>query len=145
MNRILAIDPGNQKCGLVLADPEAGLVIEGIVVSSEEVIDMVKYWSNKAPFDHLILGDGTSSKYWRANLSKFAPIQLVDEKGSTLRARKRYWELWPPLNWRRWLPRGLFLPPTNLDAVAALVLLEDYLNKKLIWTGPPKFKIETLR
>ena len=68
-------------------------------------------------------------------------IEIVDEKGSTLRARTRYWELWPPGICLRWLPRGLIVPSVHLDAVAALVLLEDYSKKRLKWPGATDFKI----
>ena len=70
-----------------------------------------------------------------------APIEIVEERGTTLRARERYWELCPPGILLSWLPRGLIVPIQPLDAVAALVLLEDHLNKKLNWRGSPNFKI----
>ena len=75
-------------------------------------------------------------------LNDLAPIEIVDERDSTLRARTRYWELWPPMNWQRWIPRGLLLPPNDLDAIAALLLLEDHLDKQLSWQELPSFRIE---
>ncbi len=68
-------------------------------------------------------------------------MHLVDESGTSLRARDRYWELWPLVGWRRWLPKGLIVPPDHLDAVAALILIEDYLNKQLQWPDSPNFRI----
>ena len=85
--------------------------------------------------DLILLGNGSSSKYWKDILQDFASLQLVDEKNSTLRARNRYWEISPPPLWLSWLPRELLIPPQNLDAIAALVLLEDYLDRKLVWQG----------
>ena len=38
------------------------------------------------------------------------------------------------------VPRGIILPPDNLDALAAMVLVEDYLNKTLTWNEKPSFK-----
>ena len=67
---------------------------------------------------------------------------VVDEKGTTLRARDRYWQLWPPSNFIKFVPRGMLmlLTPDNLDALAAMVLLEDYLNHNLSWVEKPSFK-----
>ena len=45
--------------------------------------------------------------------------------------------------WLSRVPRDLFVPSDELDAVAALVILEDYLQKKLRWVGPPPFKIDS--
>ncbi len=64
------------------------------------------------------------------------PIRVVDETGTTLRARERYWQLWPARGWKRLLPKGLRIPSGDLDAIAALVILEDYLDRPLQWPGP---------
>ncbi|WP_320668308.1 resolvase [Prochlorococcus sp. MIT 1307] len=145
MRSFIAIDPGNKKCGLLLADLEADLVLDGRVIDSNAVIDCILEWRAQGPIDGIVLGNGTTSKYWEVRLKGLAPIEIVEERGTTLRARERYWELWPPGIWLRWLPRGLLLPTNPLDAVAALVLLEDHLSKKLNWTGPPNFKISLER
>ena len=143
MSKFLAIDPGNKKCGLLLADLDLDLVLDGRVVNHLEVIDLIINWSSEGPLNGIILGNGTSSKYWQRQLQRFGSIEIVEERGTTLRARNRYWEIWPPGIWLRWLPRGLILPSQPLDAVAALVLLEDHVNKKLTWSGPPNFKFWT--
>ncbi len=141
MSRVLAIDPGRKKCGLLLVELHAGIVLDGRVVDQSIVIDCIKCWRSKEYFDRIYLGNGTSSSFWQKKLRGIAPITVVEEKGTTLRARYRYWELWPPGIWLRWLPRGLIHPATNLDAVAALVLLEDHLHKKFQWPGSRDFKI----
>ncbi len=142
MSRLLAIDPGRSKCGLVLVDLAEGLVLQGKVVKASLVIDVIKIWQKEKSLEEIVLGNGTSSSFWEDKLRGFAPLKVVEEQGTTLRARQRYWELWPPNDWLKWLPRGLFLPPHDLDAVAALVLLEDYLDRKFIWNGSPLFRIE---
>ena len=141
MRMFIAIDPGNKKCGLLLADIDKGLVLDGRVVAHFAVIESIKHWESEGHLDGILLGNGTSSKSWYKKLKGLAPIQIVQERGTTLRARSRYWELWPPGIFLRLLPRGLILPSQCLDAVAALVLLEDHLNQKLHWPGPPSFKI----
>ena len=139
MSRLLAIDPGRNKCGLLLVDIDKGRVLDGKVVLKNDVISAISFWRTNSPFEWLIMGNGTSSEYWTTLLDEFGPIKLVEEKGSTLRARQRYWELWPPTNWIGWLPRGLLIPPEPLDAIAALVLLEDHLGRKFNWPGIPSF------
>ena len=59
------------------------------------------------------------------------PVVLVPEAGSTLAARRRYWQLEPPRGWRRLLPQGLRLPPRDVDDVVAQLLLERHLGHGL--------------
>ncbi len=139
MEFIVAIDPGSRKCGLVLVNIELGVVLEGRVVSPNSVRDIVKSWMCISKVERLILGNGTSSSYLKEILEEILPVTLVEEKGTTIRARSRYFQLWPISKFFRWIPKGLLLPPNNLDAVAALVLLEDFLEKKFSWPGPPEF------
>ena len=141
MSRLLAIDPGRSKCGLVLVDLAEGLVLQGKVVKVSLVMEVIKIWQKEKSLQEIVLGNGTSSSLWEKKLRGLAPLKVVEEKGTTLRARERYWELWPPNDWLKWLPRGLFVPPYDLDAVAALVLLEDYLDRKFVWNGAPLFRI----
>jgi hypothetical protein len=56
---------------------------------------------------------------------------VLNEHGTTLAARRRYWELFPPRGWRRLLPEGLRLPPRDWDDVAAQLLLERWLGRRL--------------
>ncbi len=140
MHRLISIDPGHKKCGMLLVDLDKCIVLDGKVVEKNSVIELITSWQDSSQFHEIVLGNGTSSTYWENILRRFAPITFVEEKGSTLLARNRYWELWPPNYWLHWLPRGLMLPPDNLDAVAALVLLERHLNKKFSWPGPINFK-----
>ena len=68
-------------------------------------------------------------------------FKYVNERESTLRARFRYWEIWPPNYFIRWLPKEILFPPENLDAVVALVLLEDFLKNSFIWPDKVDIKI----
>ena len=142
-NRLIAIDPGLKKCGVILVDKELRLVLEGKVVNSKSVIQLIDIWQRESEIDLIVMGNGTSSNNLTLEISKYfsIPINLSAEKDSTLRARNRYWELWPKPFFLRLIPKGLVVPPDNLDAIAALVLLEDYLKYKLDWTDKPNFKI----
>lgn len=143
MTRLIAIDPGNSKCGLLLVDKELGIVIEGKVVKNTSVIDLINTWDKESSIDLIVLGNGTTSLYWKSEIKKKTsiPIKLFEEKNTTLRARNRYWELWPKNFFLRFLPKGMILPAENLDAIAALVLMEDYLDLKLNWPKKVSFKI----
>jgi hypothetical protein len=116
-------------------------VLQGKVIPSSEVLNQLRAWMSNAleetaQIDELVIGDGTSSTIWQQQLPTSLKVHVVDETGTTLRARDRYWQLWPARGWRRMLPSGLRLPPGDLDAIAALVILEDYLDRPLRWPGP---------
>ena len=144
MDMLVSIDPGRKKCGLLLVDLDSKIVLDGRVVDSSSVIDLVIHWSTNFEVKGIVLGDGTTSKYWQKRLESIdLPIDIVEERGTTLRARSRFWEIWPPPIWMRWIPKGLLVPLKNLDAVAALVLLEDHLNKKFKWPDSTKLRIST--
>jgi RNase H-fold protein (predicted Holliday junction resolvase) len=141
MTRVVAFDPGRSKCGLLLADTSTNTVLQGKVIPSSEVLDQLRAWmanalEETAQIAELVIGDGTSSTIWQQQLPTNLKVHVVDETGTTLRARERYWQLWPARGWRRMLPSGLRLPPGDLDAIAALVILEDYLDRPLRWPGP---------
>ena len=139
----ISFDPGKSKCGLVLVNSDKSIVIEGKVVRADAVIDLIRFWSERYVIQYVVLGNGTSSKDWEKKLKKngFKMVKLVEERGTTLKARQRYWQLSPPNCFFRLLPEGLRLPPEPLDAVAALVLIEGYLNRKLSWDIKQSFKI----
>ena len=137
MNRWAALDPGRSKCGLVLVDLDQRVVDVGLVIPPETVATTLRRWNSPTGLTGIVVGDGTSSDRWIRELPAVAPGHSVDERGSTLAARGRYWELWPPRGWRRLVPLGLQTPPGNLDAVAALVLLEKHLRTRCRWPGTP--------
>ena len=143
MSLYIAIDPGSKKCGLLLADIQSGKVIEAGIASLNKLSDLVSLWNEDNQIIKIIIGDGTNSKYIESKLKRnnFLNISYVNEKGSTLRARFRYWEIWPPNYFIRWLPKEILFPPANLDAIVALILLEDFLKYRFIW--PSKVSIKT--
>ena len=140
MSILISFDPGKYKCGLIIANTQSNHVLIANVIEVSQVYDLINKWNREFCVDLIVIGDGTTSNDWIYNLKKIAPVQIVDESESTLKSRYRYWELSPPSFWIRWIPRGLLFPPENLDAVAALVILEKYLGRKLEWNGPYIFK-----
>ena len=141
MTRVVALDPGRSKCGLVLADTATNTVLQGMVIPGAELLDQLRTWMENAEREtdqiaELVIGDGTSSTSWQQQLPANLKVRVIDETGTTLRARERYWQLWPARGWKRLLPSGLRIPSGDLDAIAALVILENYLERPLQWPGP---------
>ena len=145
MTRVIALDPGRSKCGLLLADITTNTVLQGKVIPSAEVLDQLRAWmvdaqGEAAQIAELVIGDGTSSTIWQHQLPASLKVRVVDETGTTLRARARYWQLWPSRGWKRLLPLGMRIPSGDLDAIAALVILENHLGRPLQWPGPDPLK-----
>ena len=142
MSLFISIDPGSKKCGLLLADMKSGKVIEAGICSLNKFSYLVSLWNKDNQISNVIIGDGTNCKYIENVLKqkKIFNLNFVNEKGSTLRARFRYWEIWPPNYFIRWLPKEILFPPENLDAVVALILLEEFLEFSFIW--PEKLDIK---
>ena len=142
MNVFISIDPGNKKCGLLLADIQSRNVIEAGISSLNKFSDIVFLWNEKYYVSKIVIGDGTNCKYIENELKQKNIFNLtyVNERGSTLKARFRYWEIWSPNCLIRWLPKEMLFPPENLDAVVALILLEDYLKYRFRW--PEKIDIK---
>ncbi len=135
MSYYISIDPGNAKCGLLLADIKSGIVIEAGISTINKFIDIVFLWHEEHKVNKIVIGDGTNCKYIENQLKQknIHNLTYINERGSTLRARFRYWEIWPPNYFIRWVPKKMLFPPDNLDAVVALVLLEDFLKITFIW------------
>ena len=144
MKRVAVLDLGRCKCGLVLADLQLGHVLEGHVLDPDAVEPWLERWTQDPPLDGILIGNGTGSRTWIKRLERLGRITMIPEQGTTLRARQRYWTLWPARGWRRLLPAGLRIPPVDLDAVAALVMLEEHLKCRLQWPEPaPTFALRT--
>ena len=143
MSFYISIDPGIRKCGLLLADIKSGQVIEAGIASLNKFPELVSFWNEDYQIIKILIGDGTNCKYVMNQLKRnnFLNLNFVNERGSTLRARFRYWEIWPPNYLLRWLPKEILFPPDNLDAIVALILLEDFLHQKFIWPDKVDIKI----
>tara|TARA_B100000965_G_scaffold75806_1_gene60093 strand:- start:537 stop:974 length:438 start_codon:yes stop_codon:yes gene_type:complete len=143
MSFFISIDPGNNKCGLLLADTKSRNIIEAGISSVNKLSEIVSLWNEQYDVYKILIGDGTNCNYIKNKLKQKNIFNLtyVNEKGSTLRARFRYWEIWAPNYLIRWLPKEILFPPENLDAVVALILLEDYLKYSFVWPDQVDIKI----
>ena len=133
-NWLAGLDPGRSKCGLALADLAQRRVVEAAVLPPQACLEQLQRWQAQG-LQRLVLGNGTQSGHWQQQLMALGLMAvLVDERGSTLAARERYWQLYPAQGWQRLLPQGLRLPPRDIDDVVAQLLLERELGYVL---SPP--------
>ena len=127
MPQVIAIDPGTSKCGIVVADLKEKKVCEAVVIESKNLIKYVKQIYKKDDDFQLVIGNGTSSKRYIKNLNRFiSNLVIAEEKNSTFRAKQRYFEIFPLRGIRWFLPKEIFILNKNLDALAALIIMEDY-------------------
>ena len=134
MGHWIGFDPGSSKCGLVRTDISGQQVQDLLVCTPQESWDWLQHWQQSSTVVGLVIGDGTGSGPWQQAIHEAMPgldLVLQKEAGSTLAARGRYWQLFPPRLLWRLLPLGLRLPPRPLDDIAALVLLEAHLGIQL--------------
>ena len=131
MCKLISIDPGKYKCGLVLVDIKKKKIYQAIVLNTEFLPKYVKTLKSVENISKVIMGNGTTSK---ENVDKLKFIKedliLFEEKNTTYRAKKRFFELFPIRGLKNLLPKELFIINKNLDAVSALIILEDYCNDK---------------
>ena len=106
-------------------------VDQAIVLNTELLPKYVKTLKNDENVSKVIIGNGTTSK---ENIEKLQFIKndliIFEEKNTTYRAKKRYFELFPTRGLKMLLPKELFILNKNLDAVSALIILEDYCHDK---------------
>ena len=134
MSKLISIDPGKSKCGLVLADINKKKICEAVVLKSELLDDYVKNLNTVEEISKIIIGNGTTSKEIRKRLDFLKKeIISVEEKNTTYRSKARYFELFPIRGLKFLIPREIFILNKNLDAISALIILEDYckINFKL--------------
>ena len=131
MTKYICIDPGKCKCGLIFADFKSKRVMKAIVLESGYLVQNIKTFMGKDKNIKVLIGNGTTSKQHVKSLSFLENnLTIVEEKNTTYRSRQRYFEIFPIKGIKRFLPRDVFLRNINLDAISALVILEDYLNCK---------------
>ena len=106
-------------------------VDQAIVINTEFLPSYVKNLNGSENISKVIMGNGTTS---RQNIEKLDFIRndliIVEEKNTTLRAKKRYFEIFPIRGFKSFLPKEIFIMNKNLDALSALIILEDYCNHK---------------
>ncbi|MEA5510974.1 pre-16S rRNA-processing nuclease YqgF [Crocosphaera sp. UHCC 0190] len=129
---ILGFDPGRDKCGIAVTDNQGKLYYHE-VVESNQAMTTLNSLSQQFPIELLVMGNQTTSKHWKKQLEQeflpSIPIIMVDERNSTLEARDRYWEMYPPKGLTSLIPKGMRVPPRPVDDIVAILLIERYLRK----------------
>ena len=141
MPRVITIDPGKSKCGLVLAEISEKKVYKAIILKSELLENYVRNLIIAEEISLIIIGNGTTSREMREKLYFFKKeIIIFEEKNTTYRAKARYFELFPLSGMKFLIPREVFILNKNLDAISALIILEDYCKMKFTLNQNIDFK-----
>jgi RNase H-fold protein (predicted Holliday junction resolvase) len=103
------------------------------VIPATEAIATIQTLQQQYPISFLVMGDQTSAKEWRqqitAELEDPLRIMPVDERYSTLEARDRYWQMYPPQGLVKLIPQGIRTLPRPIDDIVAILLIERYLER----------------
>ena len=138
---LISIDPGKYKCGLVLAEISEKKVYEAVIIKSALLEDYIRNLNKIEDISKIIIGNGTNSKEIREKLDFLKKdIIIFDEKNTTYRAKERYFELFPINGLKFLIPREIFILNKNLDAISALIILEDFYKIKLTLNQNIDFK-----
>tara|TARA_B100000900_G_C20522500_1_gene692813 strand:+ start:736 stop:1173 length:438 start_codon:yes stop_codon:yes gene_type:complete len=131
MTKYISIDPGRYKCGLVLADIDIKKVIQAKVVLSNSLVKHIKQLKKTDKNIKVIIGNGTSSREHIKDLGFLKnDLFIAEEKNTTYRSKNRFFEIFPINGIKKYLPREIFIYNLNLDAISAIIILEDYLELK---------------
>ena len=125
---IIAIDPGTKKCGYAVVDSNLS-ILQREVISTDKIVEIITDSLNIYKIDKIILGNGTNYKSIEESLKNhFSQLKiiLIEEKFSTLGARKKYFEINPPRGIFKFIPLSLRVPPGHYDDFAAVLLAEKY-------------------
>ncbi len=141
MPRVITIDPGKSKCGIVLADISEKKVYKAIIIKSELLENYVRNLITAEEISQIIIGNGTTSRNIEEKLY-FLKKEIItcEEKNTTYRAKARYFELFPISGLKSLIPREVFILNKNLDAISALIILEDYCKFKFTLNQNIDFK-----
>jgi RNase H-fold protein (predicted Holliday junction resolvase) len=126
----LGFDPGRDKCGMAVVENNRCLHYHEVILS-DDVTEKLASLCQQFPIEQLIMGNQTTAKEWKIKLEKILPrpipITMVDERNSSVEARDRYWQMYPPQGLTRLIPQGLRVPPRPIDDIVAILLIERYL------------------
>ena len=141
MFKLISIDPGKYKCGLVLAEISEKKVYKAIIIKSELLKDYLRNLNSVEDISKIIIGNGTTSREVREKLDFYQKeIITFEEKNTTYRSKSRYFELFPISGLNFLIPREVFILNKNLDAISALLILEDYCKMKFTLNHNIDFK-----
>jgi hypothetical protein len=127
---LIALDPG-QNLGIAFVEdassqtPGRLLWCEVITLEGLKTLDI-------PPDSSFVVGDGTGhEKVLKVLQERGVTYTVVDEIDTTLEAKTLYFKDHPPKGLLRFLPKGMWAAPRNLDDYAAYTIALRYLNLKV--------------
>lgn len=128
----LGFDPGRDKCGVAIMECDLQIHFHQ-VFTSETVLAEIPKLCEQFPVEQVVMGNQTTSKQWKEKLESILSTQItvamVDERNSSVEARDRYWQMYPPKGLTRLIPQGLRVPPRPVDDIVAILLIERFLTQ----------------
>jgi RNase H-fold protein (predicted Holliday junction resolvase) len=127
---ILGFDPGKDKCGVAVMAGNRALLYHQVLLTIE-VITKISDLCQQYNVSRIVMGDQTTAKQWQQQLTiafPALPIDLIDERYSSLEARDRYWQMYPANFLTKLIPQGMRQPPRPIDDLVAIILIERYLK-----------------
>lgn len=119
MTPLLGIDPGVRKAGYAFLGRDGRVQARG-VEPIDRLCDRLVPLLERYGAEALVIGSGTNAARITACLAPLGlPVYLVDERETTLRARRLYYAENPARGLQRLLPMGLRFPPRPIDDYAA--------------------------
>lgn len=138
----LGLDPGRDKTGFAVVRLDGEFLMSGIfpTVERDKFFDAEDFspWLTEGlstkieGIKFIFIGNGTGSKEFFSyvkNKVKGCEIILVDERNTTLEARKLYWKFHRPGLLTRLVPESLRVPKRPLDDLAALAIIRKVMKK----------------
>ncbi len=120
---IIALDPG-QNLGIAFVEEATGRLqwCEVITLEGLKTLDV-------PPNSTFVVGDGTGhEKVLQVLKARGLSYTVIDEIGTTLEAKDLYFKAYPPKGLLRFLPKGMWAAPRNLDDYAAYAIALRYLK-----------------
>ncbi|MGH7737296.1 MAG: hypothetical protein ACREMP_05445 [Candidatus Tyrphobacter sp.] len=119
---VLGLDPGTRKAGYALLARD-GRVIERGIEPLDGLSARLATLLRRYPIETIAVGRGTNAALVTGLLvSLGVAFELVDERESTLLARRLYYAENPARGLQRLLPLGLRYPPRPIDDYAAEII-----------------------
>jgi RNase H-fold protein (predicted Holliday junction resolvase) len=126
---VLGLDPGTRKCGYAVVTGIDTPPLALGIIPIETLADALAQVLAANPADLAAVGRGTNAAVVAGVVRDLGvPVELVDERETSLLARARFFRDHPPRGWRRIVPRGMLLPDRPIDDYAALLIAERFLK-----------------
>ncbi|MDP9104893.1 MAG: pre-16S rRNA-processing nuclease YqgF, partial [Candidatus Eremiobacteraeota bacterium] len=118
-----------RKCGYAVVTAVDAPPLTLGIVPIEGLAERLREVLAATPVTLAAVGRGTNAAVVAAVVGELGvPVELVDERETSLLARARFFRDHPPRGWRRIVPRGMLLPDRPIDDYAALLIAERFLK-----------------